>query len=320
MNYTKLVLNPSVGINYTFSANSKWSFSSGYSTQIGDMMTLLTEPMQVNYRTVRTSSGIIGESNTWHTSSDWKWQLPLQYFTLSIGASHSEDKRNTLNSQHIDGIDISSSALLRDTRSRTTSFTFASTKNFPSLLTKLGVDANYSFGNGEQAISSQPEGGEKEAANIIEVRSNNYNVHGNSTISPITWLELRYDIRYGWSQTSLTPAPSPKGEGSDYTHDKNTTTSLTHSGAIHVFPIAVLDLSFNYDHVRRQITSDQYKHMSLFNASAQYKFKRFVLRLELDNLLNQRHYAYTIFDGINTYTYDYTLCGRTIMLRATFKL
>ena len=297
MNYTKLVLNPSVGINYTFSANSKWSFSSGYSTQIGDMMTLLTEPMQVNYRTVRTSSGIIGESNTWHTSSDWKWQLPLQYFTLSIGASHSEDKRNTLNSQHIDGIDISSSALLRDTRSRTTSFTFASTKNFPSLLTKLGVDANYSFGDSEQAVN----------ADIIKVRSNNYNVHGNSTISPITWLELRYDIRYGWSQ-------------SRYADSKNITTSLTHSGAIHVFPIAVLDLSFNYDHVRRQITSDQYKHMSLFNASAQYKFKRLVLRLELDNLLNQRHYAYTIFDGINTYTYDYTLCGRTVMLRATFKL
>jgi len=35
---------------------------------------------------------------------------------------------------------------------------------------------------------------------------------------------------------------------------------------------------------------------------------------------NQRHYAYTILNGINTYTYDYTLCGRTAILRATFKL
>ncbi len=25
-------------------------------------------------------------------------------------------------------------------------------------------------------------------------------------------------------------------------------------------------------------------------------------------------------DGINTYTYDYGLCGRTVMMRATFKL
>ena len=305
LNYTKPVLNPSMGINYTFSANSKLQFSTGYTTQIGDMMTLLTEPMQVDYRTVRTSSGIIGESNTWHSSGEWKWQLPMQYFTLSLAASHSEGKRNTLYSQTISGIDISSSALQRDTRSRSSNFSVATTKNFPSLYAKLGADASYGLGNSEQAVNSD----------VIKIRSNNYNLHGNVSVTPIQWLELRYDIRYGWSR-------------SRHSEESNTVTSLTHSGAIHVFPIATLDLSVDYDHVRRQIPSPigggqegaQYKRMSLFNASAQYKWKQCVLRLELDNLLNQRHYAYTVFDGINTYTYDYGLCGRTIMLRATFKL
>ncbi len=302
LNYTKPVLNPSMGINYTFSANSKLQFSTGYTTQIGDMMTLLTEPMQVDYRTVRTSSGIIGESNTWHTSGDWKWQLPMQYFTLSLAATHSEGKRNTLYSQNVSGIDISSSALQRDTRSRSTNFSVSSTKNFPSLFAKLGADATYGFGDSEQAITST-EG----AADIIKIRSNNYNLHGNAAVTPVPWLELRYDIRYSWSR-------------SRYSEESNTTTSLTHSGAIHVFPIATLDLSLDYDHVRRQITTDQYKNMSLFNASAQYKWKQCVLRLELTNLLNQRSYAYTLFDGINTYTYDYALCGRTALLRLTFKL
>ena len=139
------------------------------------------------------------------------------------------------------------------------------------------------------------------------MRSNNYNLHGNASVTPIQWLELRYDIRYAWSR-------------SRYSEESNTTTSLTHSGAIHVFPIATLDLSLDYDHVRRQITANQYKNMSLFNASAQYKFRQCVLCLELTNLLNQRHYAYTIFNGINTYTYDYALCGRTALLRVTFKL
>ena len=297
LNYTKPVLNPSMGINYTLSANSKLSFSTGYTTSIGDMMTLLTVPMQVDYRTVRTSSGIIGESNTWHTSGDWKWQLPMQYFTLSLAASHSEGKQNTLTSQSVSGIDVSSTALLRDSRSRSTSFSASVTKNIPSLFAKLGADGSYSFGSGEQAVDET----------VIDTRTNSYALHGNATITPVPWLELRYDINYGWSQTR-------------YSEESNTTTSLTHSGAVHIFPIAALDLSLDYDHVRRQLTADQYKRMSLFNASAQYKFKRLVLRLELDNLLNQRHYAYTIFNGINTYTYDYTLCGRTAMLRATFKL
>ena len=297
LNYTKPVLNPSMDINYTFSANSKLQFSTGYTTSIGDMMTLLTEPMQVDYRTVRTSSGIIGESNTWHTSGEWKWQLPMQYFTLSLAASHSEGKRNTLYSQSVSGIDISSSALQRDTRSRSTNFSVSTTKNIPSLFAKLGADAAYGFGDSEQAVN----------ADIIKIRSNNYNLHGNASVTPIQWLELRYDIRYGWSR-------------SRYSEESNTVTSLTHSGAIHVFPIATLDLSFDCDHMRHQITTDQYKRMSLFNASAQYKWKQCVLRLELTNLLNQRSYSYTVFDGINTYTYDYGLCGRTAMFRLTFKL
>ena len=297
LNYTKPVLNPSMGINYTFSVNSKLSFSTGYTTQIGDMMTLLTEPMQVDYRSVRTSSGIIGEQNTWHTSGEWKWQLPMQYFTLSLAASHSEGKQNTLTSQSVSGIDVSSTALLRDSRSRSTSFSIAATKNIPTLFAKLGADGNYSFGSGEQAVGET----------VIDTRTNSYALHGNATITPVPWLELRYDINYGWSR-------------SRYSEESNTTTSLSHSGAVHIFPIAAFDLSLDYDHVRRQLTADQYKHMSLFNASAQYKWKRLVLRLELDNLLNQRHYAYTIFNGINTYTYDYTLCGRTALIRATFKL
>lgn len=301
------MLNPSMGIrsilslcsakNYTFSANSKLSFSTGYTTSIGDMMTLLTEPMQVDYRSVRTSSGIIGEQDTWHTSGEWKWQLPMQYFTLSLAASHSEGKQNTLTSQSVSGIDVSSTTLLRDSRSRSTNFSVGSTKNFPFIFTKIGADASYGFGDSEQAVN----------ADVIKTRSNNYNLHGNASVTPIQWLELRYDIRFGWSR-------------SRYSEESNTTTSLSHSGAIHIFPIAALDLSLDYDHVRRQLTADQYKRMSLFNASAQYKWKRLVLRLELDNLLNQRHYAYTIFNGINTYTYDYGLCGRTAMLRATFKL
>lgn len=313
LNYTKPVLNPSMGINYTFSANSKLSFSTGYTTSIGDMMTLLTEPMQVDYRSVRTSSGIIGESNTWHTSGEWKWQLPMQYFTLSLAASHSEGRQNTLTSQSVSGIDVSSTALLRDSRSRSTSFSVAATKNIPTLFAKLGADGSYSFGSGEQAISSSMGGGQ-EGATVIDTRTNSYALHGNATITPVPWLELRYDINYGWSETKNSP-PSQGGVGGG-----SSLTSLTHSGAVHIFPIAALDLSLDYDHVRRQLTTDQYKRMSLFNASAQYKWKRLVLRLELDNLLNQRHYAYTLFNGINTYTYDYTLCGRTVMLRATFKL
>ena len=304
--YTKPVLNPSASINYTFSANSKLQFSTGYTTQIGDMMTLLTEPVQVNYRTVRTSSGIIGESNTWYTSGDWKWQLPMQYFTLGIAAGHTEDRRNTLYSQSVSGIDVSNSALQRDTRSRSTHFSVSSTKNIPSIFTKFGAEGSYSFGSGEQAVNG----------NVIKMRNSSYSIHGNASVTPVAWLaldlkvawlvqEVRCDIRYNWSKASQT---------------SSSLSGLADAYSLHVFPVAALDLSLDYSHVRRQLAADQHKHMSLFDASAQYKWKRCVLRLELSNLLNQRSYSYTLNDGINTYSYDYGLCGRTVLLRATFSM
>ena len=61
---------------------------------------------------------------------------------------------------------------------------------------------------------------------VIKIKNSNYNLHGNASVTPIQWLELRYDIRYGWSR-------------SRYSEERNTVTSLTHSGAIHVFPFDV---------------------------------------------------------------------------------
>ena len=297
LDFTKLQVNPRIGASYTFNANNKISFNSSISTRVGDMMTLLTAPMQTNYRSVYSSSGIIGQSQGWNSSIDWKFQLPMQYFTLSLGANHGRNKQNTLYSQQMEGIDINTHSLLRDSHSRSTGFHLSTTKNFPSIYSKIKFDANYGFGSSEMAVND----------NVIKVRSNNYELTGKVSATPISWLEMSYNINYGWSR-------------SRYTGVSNTWTSLTHSGAIHLFPVSKIDLSLDYDHVRRQISTDHYKHMSLFNASIQYKLNKCVLRLELTNLLNQRHYAYTLFDGINTYSYDYGLCGRTAMLRATFRL
>ena len=294
---TKLYSNPYLNLNYTFSANNKLSASTSISHGTGDMLDLLIVPMQTDYRSVRTASGVIGESRNWNTSVNWNLQIPLNYFTLSLGAGHNEGKRNTLYSQSISGVDVSTQSLFRDTYTRNTSFNFATTKSIPSIFAKFGINGNYYFGDSEQAVHTD----------VIKTDNHGYNLNGDMAITPLSWMEINYHIRYGWSQSS-------------YGDTENTTTSLTHHGGLRLYPLPQLEIAADCDYVRRQLTADRYKHMSLFNGSVQYKFKQAVLRLELDNLLNQRSYAYTLFDGINTYSYDYGLCGRTAMLKLTFKL
>ena len=38
---------------------------------------------------------------------------------------------------------------------------------------------------------------EDEEETVI-THSENYNIRGNATVTPVTWLELRYNINYGW--------------------------------------------------------------------------------------------------------------------------
>ena len=119
---------------------------------------------------------------------------------MGLAATHSEGKQNTLTSQSVSGIDVSSTALLRDSRSRSTSFSVAATKNIPTLFAKLGADGSYSFGSGEQAISSSMGGGQ-EGATVIDTRTNSYALHGNATITPVP--------RAPCSTPAGTPGPAP---------------------------------------------------------------------------------------------------------------
>jgi outer membrane receptor protein involved in Fe transport len=114
-------------------------------------------------------------------------------------------------------------------------------------------------------------------------------------------MEINYDINYTKSFTR-------------YSGTRNSIESLSHNGSISLFPIERLAITTKYNYTHQQITTSQYKNMALFDASVQYKMKPVTIKLELNNLLNTRHYAYTVFDTVNTYSYDYNLCGRTIML------
>ncbi len=294
---SKLLLDPRLSVDYTLSPNSKLSASSSVSHSTGDLLDFLSSPIQTDYRTVRKASGVMGETSNWTSSAGWKLQMPLHFFTFGVEARHTESNRNTLPAQSIAGIDISSSSLFRDTRSHTTAFSLTSSKGIPSLYSKLSANANLLFGGSEQAVDGV----------VVDVRSRSCVFHGGAVVSPMKCLEVSYDVNYSWSRTS-------------YAGWRNVLTAFSQTGKVSVFPVSSLELSAECDYMRHQIAQGEYRHISLFNASAQYKHRKYLLNLELENLFNQRRYAYTVYDGINSFSYDFGMCGRTVVAKATFKI
>ena len=98
---TELFAEPNLSMRYTFSGTSELNFSSGFNHSAGDMMDLLTTPVQLNYRSTSAASGVIGKSQSWSTSLRYSKQVPFSYFTFGANASYSQGKRNVLSSRNV---------------------------------------------------------------------------------------------------------------------------------------------------------------------------------------------------------------------------
>lgn len=294
---------PDVMVRYTFNTNNKLEFSSNYSQQIADVAQMinmqLADTIQTSYRSyMAPTTSFIGHCNDWHTSLDWYYQQPLSFFTFRASLSHNCVWRNMLPSQAVSGIDLTNTSLAHDSRSQSTMMNFSMSKNILPIFAKFGMNGSWGFGSSQVAVNGQK----------IEPHTYNVSCGIEFSMAPVAWIEMKYNCMFGWNHTA-------------YNDINNKQTSFGQNAELHVFPVSVLDVSAKYSYSRHEVAGNQYKSLSLLGASAQWRFKkRYVFCLELNNLFNQRHYAYTVFDGVNTFSYDQYLCGRNTMLSVMMNL
>ena len=81
-----------------------------------------------------------------------------------------------------------------------------------------------------------------------------------------------------------------------------------------------LRVYFNTDYIRTQITEDQFKNMTLGQAGIEWNKGKFRYSLLVHNIFDTRSYAYSIFTGLDTFSYDFALRGREILFCITYTL
>ncbi len=286
---------PSLDMKYSFSPTSELRLSSSVNNGVGDIMNLLTEEIQTGYRSTTAASGVFAKTQSWSTQLSHKYELPFSYFSVNSSASWSQSKRNVLNSQFVEAGDVSSSTVFGDSHTKSANFSLALYKNILPLNSKLKAEGSYNWNSSELM-----EQGER-----ITTYGNGYALNGGVTVTPMSWMEVDYTINFNKSFRR-------------YSGQRNSNESLSHKGKLSLYPIETLQISASYDNVRQQVADDRFKSFTLFDASAQLKMKRYIMKLSLLNLFDTRHYSWTVFNGVNTFTHDYKLCGRTAMFTFTF--
>jgi hypothetical protein len=282
---------PHVTLRYTFSATSELHFSSGFSNAAGDIMDLLTTPVQTSYRNTSAASGVIAKSQSWSTDLGYTKQVPFSYFTFGANASYSQGKRNVLSSRTVSQTATESTSIFRDSHSRSASGGVNASKNILSIFTKLSANANVSWGSSEYMM----QGG------LVTSYHTGYSVRLQADITPVPWLETNIKGDYGKDFMRTTSL-------------RQSSDNLRCTGSVAVFPIPAIEIRSTCNYMHNMVEPGKYKDASMLSASVQYKTKWAVWKLTGENLLDVRQYKRTSFVDTDRFVHTTNLVGRTVML------
>ena len=282
---------PHVSLRYTFNATSELNFSSGFSNAAGDIMDLLTTPVQTSYRSTSAASGVIAKSQSWSTDLRYTKQVPFSYFTFSANASYSQGKRNVLSSRTVSQTATESTSIFRDSHSRSASGGINASKNILSIFTKLSANTNVSWGSSEYMMQNS----------LVTSYHTGYSVRLQADVTPVPWLETNIRGDYGKNFMRTTSS----NQSSD---------NLRCTGSVAVFPIPAIEIRSTCNYMHNMVEPGKYKDASMLSASVQYKTKWAVWKLTGENLLDVRQYTLTSFMDTDRFVHTTNLVGRTVML------
>lgn len=122
------------------------------------------------------------------------------------------------------------------------------------------------------------------------------------------WMSLSYELGYSHFILSL------PGTGTSESKD-----NFSHTLSLNLSPHRSLDLKLSAEHYYTMLTADQAKNTVLLDASVAWRLKGGVeLSLTARNLLNQRTYAYSIFNALQQFSCEYRIRPLNILAGVYF--
>lgn len=292
--YDKVFIDPKLYFDYTLNSNSSLQLKSDIVHAIGDIVDLLTAPIQNSYRTQTVKSGLLGRNRRFSANLRYEFKKPLDFWFLNADLSYRNTKQNLLSSQYVTEKEITVSNRMSDHTSQDVMAGLSVTKLIEPIQTKMTLSGSYIWQ--QRQILQQEQ--------VIPYYGSSYGIYPSLVSRPWNWMEIAYQGDFSETFNRY------QGTESSYS-------SQTHNVKLSVFPIAKLRLSGQYNYVRKEVSSRIYKGMSLFDVGIQYKIKACKFSLEVNNILDLKRYSYTLFNGLDSFAYDYYLRGREFMVSVT---
>lgn len=293
----KFVAEPRVNMTFAVTPESELATNASLSHNYGGISTLLSNPVLHNYRSVSSELGTMTENSIAAASLSWRYSNPISLWFGTWMLSYTDMFSNVLSSQFMTEDSTSSSFVAGDNHSQTVSTNAEITKRISS------IKGNFTVRGGWNRSRS----GMIQQNNYVAYYGTGINAGVDFNMQPIDWIGVDFVTK--WSLT-----------GNRYASVNNAYRNSISRLTLSFYPVKNLILDSHLEYSHRQLSDGKYKDLSLFDASVSYKIKSMTLKLSANNLLDQKHYAYTVFNGLDTISNDFSLRPREVILSVQFTL
>ena len=288
---------PDIYFNWNVSPRSVLRATASYSRTFGDVLDLLTAPVRLDETTVRVSSGILTDTKTLTANLHYDFKIPLEQWFINADLAYVRNWNNLITSQDVIDSNILTGTLAQQNVSDNIISQLGVTKQITPIRTKISLTGSALYSN-----QSTMQNG-----NQVDVSWQSAAISPSLYSHPLDWLELDYSGEF--SRTS-----------SSYDSVRKHYLSQSHDIVLKLLHGDSFQFTAGAEISRHQITDDLTKAMALLDCGLSFRHRSMQISLDLRNLLNQKSYTYTIYSTVNTFTYDYRLRGRELILTLRFTL
>jgi len=291
----KLSLCPEADIIYKVTPGATITTKANYKRSFGDIHDFLSTPIRTDILMERVSLGALSDKKVFTAKLRFDYKFPISQWFFNMDLTYRNTKSNNIASQFVtDDLIVYADIPQMHSADRFTS-SVSAVKRFQSIGTKLSLTLQYSWNYQKIMQNSLLIGATSESITMMP-----------SVISkPLDFVEFTYEGQIRRSASKFLDVSR-----SLWQQDHHLKTILS--------PWKMFLIHFGADIAVRDINDDMSKTVVLFDCGLSFRKKAFRCGLNLNNIFNQRQYAYTEYSTVNTYSYRYALRGRELLFTISY--
>jgi hypothetical protein len=298
--FTYFYLDPSLSLSYRLNPLLSISGSGSYTHHIGDITDFMLSYVMPDYTRLHTTSGILAQSKSLKYALKLNHKDPLNGFYYNLNGSYSKQSRNLIAQQGFVDRMIVLSNREQDTSMEIWDGMGYIGKNFYNAKTNVSLTAQYTLIKSERLQQGV----------AYPHQSAIWSLTPKVSLIVKQYATLSYEAVFSNNSLSISRAKL----GTKQTSFNQISQQLK----AYYFPNKKLKIKAQAEYLYNEITSSTHSEFVFVDLELNYTHKKLEYALAWDNILNQKEYAYTTYNGLDTYQYTYRLRPQSLLASVRF--